>query len=756
MGDNVYLGDRDGVRTPMQWSADRNAGFSDANPQRLYLPVIIDPEYNYETRQRRRPARQPGVAAVVGAPPDRAAQALPRVRARLDRAPVARQPPRARVPAPSTTGRQVLVVANLSRHAQYVELDLSRVPGHAARRAVRTDHVPAIGELPYLLTLGPHAFYWLALEHSPRTAGTDRSNPCRSSLDGPRRGPALRHRQPLGHGRRGAAAAPAEPALVRRQGPPITVGAHRRRGRAPDVVTTGRRTRRCRRPQPARIAFVRGRVRSTATPRRTCCRSRSYPAPRAANGSIEDHPGAAARDRSSRRSAKPECSSTRTSCRATAAPSCRCIATPAARPRRARFARRVPNARSLRARRGCDLDECPSPCCGGEQSNTSLQFDDRLIVKSVRRLEPGLRTPRSSSGARSPTGREFQHAPPSLGTVEYRRPDAVRRPPRGAARVREERRRRVLVVLRRARPLLRRRAESHPTRARSGGHPRRRVNALDLLDTEPPVEFELARGRDPAARSNCSGGARPSCTSCWRRSPATPAFTPEPINLTGAAIDLPVDAQHRRPHAARARARPTATGAGPYAEDAAFVVEPHRRAARAAATTCSAPRAANGSGCTATSTSARCCPPETTSCSSTSRASPRCRSASDGSSARRCATSPACCARSTTRRGPRSPTRSLVAGAQRGTRPRSCSRTRAEEWVTWVTVAYLRGYFEAIGEVDLVPKRPRTRAACSSTPISREGALRDPLRARPPARLGRDPDRGPQATLQAERVEGSP
>ena len=49
MGDNIYLGDRNGVRTPMQWSADRNAGFSRANPQKLYLPVIIDPEYHYET-----------------------------------------------------------------------------------------------------------------------------------------------------------------------------------------------------------------------------------------------------------------------------------------------------------------------------------------------------------------------------------------------------------------------------------------------------------------------------------------------------------------------------------------------------------------------------------------------------------------------------------------------------------------------------------------------------------------------------------
>ena len=53
MGDNIYLGDRNGVRTPMQWSSDRNAGFSRANPQSLYLPVIIDPGYHYESRQRR-------------------------------------------------------------------------------------------------------------------------------------------------------------------------------------------------------------------------------------------------------------------------------------------------------------------------------------------------------------------------------------------------------------------------------------------------------------------------------------------------------------------------------------------------------------------------------------------------------------------------------------------------------------------------------------------------------------------------------
>src|SRR5207253_8115499 len=60
MGDNIYLGDRNGVRTPMQWSPDRNAGFSRCNPQKLYLPIIIDPEYHYEAlnveAQRANPA----------------------------------------------------------------------------------------------------------------------------------------------------------------------------------------------------------------------------------------------------------------------------------------------------------------------------------------------------------------------------------------------------------------------------------------------------------------------------------------------------------------------------------------------------------------------------------------------------------------------------------------------------------------------------------------------------------------------------
>ena len=78
MGDNIYLGDRNGVRTPMQWSADRNAGFSRANPQRLYLPVIIDPEYHYEAVNVEAQQAQPELAAVVDEAADRAAQAATR------------------------------------------------------------------------------------------------------------------------------------------------------------------------------------------------------------------------------------------------------------------------------------------------------------------------------------------------------------------------------------------------------------------------------------------------------------------------------------------------------------------------------------------------------------------------------------------------------------------------------------------------------------------------------------------------------
>ena len=178
MGDNVYLGDRDGVRTPMQWSADRNAGFSTANPQKLYLPVIIDPEYNYETVN---------VAAQLDNP-ESLLWWVRRLIALRKRYPVfghgsieMLSPDNHRVLAflrrdrssgPDRPSQQVLVVANLSRHPQYVELDLSEFRGMRPVELFGQTSFPPIGELPYLLTLGPHAFYWLALEPTPVEPGT--------------------------------------------------------------------------------------------------------------------------------------------------------------------------------------------------------------------------------------------------------------------------------------------------------------------------------------------------------------------------------------------------------------------------------------------------------------------------------------------------------------------------------------------------------------------------------------------------------
>jgi maltose alpha-D-glucosyltransferase/alpha-amylase len=163
MGDNVYLGDRDGVRTPMQWSADRNAGFSRANPQQLYLPVIIDPEFHFETVN----------VETQSANPQSLLWWMRRVISLRNRHQVFGRgdiefltPENHRVLAfvRRDANEQILVVANLSRFAQFCELDLGAWKGLVPRELFGHTEFPAIGDLPYLVTLGPYAFYWLALE----------------------------------------------------------------------------------------------------------------------------------------------------------------------------------------------------------------------------------------------------------------------------------------------------------------------------------------------------------------------------------------------------------------------------------------------------------------------------------------------------------------------------------------------------------------------------------------------------------------
>jgi maltose alpha-D-glucosyltransferase/alpha-amylase len=162
MGDNIFLGDRNGVRTPMQWSPDRNAGFSRADPQRLYLPPIMDPVYGYEAVNVEAQTREPGsllnwmkrMLAVR-----RTSRAFGRGRLRFLR------PGNRKVLAylRELGDEAILCVANLGRSAQPVELDLARFRGRVPLELLGRTPFPPIGELPYMLTLPAHSFYWFRL-----------------------------------------------------------------------------------------------------------------------------------------------------------------------------------------------------------------------------------------------------------------------------------------------------------------------------------------------------------------------------------------------------------------------------------------------------------------------------------------------------------------------------------------------------------------------------------------------------------------
>jgi maltose alpha-D-glucosyltransferase/alpha-amylase len=169
MGDNIYLGDRNGVRTPMQWTGDRNAGFSEADAARLYCPVIVDSIYGYQAinveaqerspssllswmkrlirLRRRHPAFGRGTFEML-APANRKVLAFVR-----------------------TYGDEVLLVAcNLSRFAQAAELDLARYQGSLPIELFGNSPFPAIGAAPYTLTFGPHGFYWFQITRGGESA----------------------------------------------------------------------------------------------------------------------------------------------------------------------------------------------------------------------------------------------------------------------------------------------------------------------------------------------------------------------------------------------------------------------------------------------------------------------------------------------------------------------------------------------------------------------------------------------------------
>ena len=163
MGDNIFLGDRDGVRTPMQWSADRNAGFSRANPQRLILPVTLDPEYYYESINVEAQQNNPNSLLWW----TKRLLALRKQFLAFGRGTIEFYTPtnhRVLAFVRQLGDEAILVVANLSRFMQYAELDLSKWKGIRPVEIMGRTELPAIGIEPYRLTLGGHAFYWFSLE----------------------------------------------------------------------------------------------------------------------------------------------------------------------------------------------------------------------------------------------------------------------------------------------------------------------------------------------------------------------------------------------------------------------------------------------------------------------------------------------------------------------------------------------------------------------------------------------------------------
>jgi len=170
MGDNIYLGDRDTVRTPMQWTPDRNAGFSTADFARLYLPPLMDPVYGYAAVNVEAAMRDPSsflhwlqrMLAVRRQNPVFATGSIevlpadnPSVLAYV-REPVSR---------PNRRGKSVLCVKNLSRFAQATELSLARYAGSSPLELIGRANFPTVRAAGYPITLGPYGYYWLLLEN---------------------------------------------------------------------------------------------------------------------------------------------------------------------------------------------------------------------------------------------------------------------------------------------------------------------------------------------------------------------------------------------------------------------------------------------------------------------------------------------------------------------------------------------------------------------------------------------------------------
>ncbi len=169
MGDNIYLGDRNGVRTPMQWSYDRNAGFSRSDPEQLYAPVIINSNYHYEVNNVESMSRLPSSflnwLRKLIITRKRSAQVFGRGTIEF----IHSDQKEILAFIRAYENQVILCVYNLSRKPSYVTMDLRKYSGWHVREMISLTRFPDIGELPYFFTLQRNSFFWMSLEKPDAT-----------------------------------------------------------------------------------------------------------------------------------------------------------------------------------------------------------------------------------------------------------------------------------------------------------------------------------------------------------------------------------------------------------------------------------------------------------------------------------------------------------------------------------------------------------------------------------------------------------
>jgi maltose alpha-D-glucosyltransferase/alpha-amylase len=416
MGDNYYLGDRNGVRTPMQWSPDRNAGFSQANPHRLYLPVIIDPEYHYEAIN---------VETQQGNPHSllwwmRRLIALRKRYRAFGRGTIEfLQPENPKVLAfvRRFEDERLLMVANLSRFVQHVELDLSEFEAVEPVEIFGRTRFPRIGELPYLLTLGPHGFYWFSL-------GAEAAAPAQRAAGAPSEEalPKLTVASDWRELVTGAARADFEAAL------PAILAARRWFGGKSRAIRAAAISAAPELPGSAEAVLAFVVVEYVEEDPETYVLPLAYRTGEEAERMVRDERAWAALARVEV-TGRGEALETGVLCDALIDPdACRALLDAIARNRRfdADGGSIVPwRASRFRELRGLASDPLPSRVLAAEQSNTSIVFGDRLVLKLIRKLEPG-ENPDLEIGRFLTEQAHFEHVPPLAGALEYRAPGAAK------------------------------------------------------------------------------------------------------------------------------------------------------------------------------------------------------------------------------------------------------------------------------------------------------------------------------------------